>query len=388
MWRATAALASRLRGRREEIEGATVTRVFAVSELPNRGEPEYAQGLRAAVAAGVEYGIAGLERGEGEGAEVPAALLAQARLAARSGVGLDTVLRRYVAGHALLTDFVVQEAEGELPPAELKRLLRRLAAVVDRIAAGVSDAYREEAGRRPDSAERRLAERVRRLLAGEPLDASGLGYELEDAHLGLIAAGPGAVPAVESLARALGCRLLAVSPEEGILWAWLGSRDPVDKSELWPLLKRSWPSRISLALGEPSRGPDGWRFTHQQARAALPIAVRSREPFVRYADVALLASVLQDDLLATSLRRLYLEPLESERDGGVTLRETLRAYFACERNVSSAAAALGVSRPTVRSRLHSIEGRIGRSLDSCTAELEAALKLSDLALSDAHEPAN
>ena len=43
--------------------------------------------------------------------------------------------------------------------------------------------------------------------------------------------------------------------------------------------------------------------------------MRGPEPFVRYVDVALLAAVLQDDLLATSLRKLYLEPLEAERDG-------------------------------------------------------------------------
>ena len=106
--------------------------------------------------------------------------------------------------------------------------------------------------------------------------------------------------------------------------------------------------------------------------------MRGSQSLVRYADVALLASILQDDLLAISLRQLYLAPLSEERDGGSALRQTLRAYFAAERNVSSAAGALSVSRQTVVNRLHVIEERFERSLNSCAAEVEAALRLEDL----------
>jgi DNA-binding PucR family transcriptional regulator len=90
--------------------------------------------------------------------------------------------------------------------------------------------------------------------------------------------------------------------------------------------------------------------------------------------------VLQDELLATTLRRLYLEPLQAERDGGEVAIETLRAYFAAGRNVSSAAAVLGVKRHTVTSRVRAIEEKIGRSLDTCTAEVEVTLRLQQLDL--------
>lgn len=110
----------------------------------------------------------------------------------------------------------------------------------------------------------------------------------------------------------------------------------------------------------------------------MPIALRQSPGLVRYTDVALLASALRDDTLAGSLEGLYLAPLAEERDGGAALRRTLRAYFMAGRNVSSAAAALGVSRQTVNSRLRAIEERIGRPLDACTAELETALRLRDL----------
>jgi DNA-binding PucR family transcriptional regulator len=139
-----------------------------------------------------------------------------------------------------------------------------------------------------------------------------------------------------------------------------------------------WPEHLPLAIGEPSQGPAGWRLTHRQAQAALLIALRSSEAIVRYSDVAVLASMLQDELLTASLRQLYLEPLAVGRDKGRALRETLRAYFAAERNISSTAAALGVNRHTVTNRLRVIEDRLECPLGSCAMEIDAALRLENL----------
>lgn len=134
---------------------------------------------------------------------------------------------------------------------------------------------------------------------------------------------------------------------------------------------------VFLALGEFGEGYSGWRLSHQQASAAVSIALLKPRAPVRYGEVALLASMLQDNVLVSSLRGLYIEPLSQARDGGASLRETLRAYFAAERNTSSAAAALGVSRQTVINRLRAIEERLDRPLSSCAMELEAALRLED-----------
>jgi DNA-binding PucR family transcriptional regulator len=137
-------------------------------------------------------------------------------------------------------------------------------------------------------------------------------------------------------------------------------------------------SETALAVGEPAAGVDGWRYSHRQAAAALPVARAGPRRHLRYANVALLTSALRDELLTATLRRRYIEPLADERGGGEVLLATLRAYFAAERNVSSAAAALGVSRPTVRSRLATIEQRIGDPPEACGAELEIALRLEQL----------
>lgn len=382
--RATAArqsraeLLERLRQRSGEIEEVAMARVISLAELPDRGGAEYAQGLRAAVQAAVAYALEGMAQGEHEGIPVPEALLDQARRAARSGVGLDTVLRRYVAGHGLLSDFLVQEAEGRVGPAELQRLLRRLAFTLDCLLAAVTAAYGIEERRHRSTTRERRTELVERLLAGEPLDVSELGYELEGWHLGLVVRGPVAEEALRALVAGLDRQVLLVSSEPSACWAWVGGRLNFSAEEIEPLCHLPADGVQRLAVGEPGEGPAGWRLTHQQALAALSVAVRTDRPVTRYRDAALLACVLQDSLLATSLRRLYLQPLEAERDGGIVLRETLHAYFAAQGNLSSAAAALGVSRKTVGSRLRTVEQHLGTPVEECAASLGLALKMDYL----------
>jgi hypothetical protein len=378
-----AELTARLRSRRPEIEQAVLTRSFAVSDTNapvdlDTLDPTYLEGLRTAIGAAIDYGLEVIERGEERAPSPPPVLLAQARLAARYGIGLDTVLRRYSAGYVLLSDFLVEEAERQgMRGAYLKRVLRARSAL-DGLLAVISEEYSREVSERPGTSEERRAERVERLLAGELLDTSELAYEFECTHLAAIAWGEGAAEALRELATTFECRLLTVRREQGAVWAWLGSREPLEMCALHRYATEHWPQEASAAIGESGEGLAGWRVSHRQAAAALPVALRSPEPFVRYVDVALVAAVLQDDLLAGSLRRLYLEPLRAERDGGEVAIETLRAYFAAGRNVSSAAAGLGVRRHTVTSRLRAIEEKIGRSLDSCATEIEVALRLDQL----------
>lgn len=375
-----AALRDRLQTRRGEIEGSILTRVFAIAD-PTDAEPAYREGLRAAVSTAVEYAFEAIERGEEREPPPPPTLLIQARMAARSHIGLDVVLRRYLAGYALLSECLVEEAEkdGLARRLGLGRVLRGQAALFDRLLAVVADEYRRESVSYPTSTEARLRERVERLLAGEPIDPSGLEYDFEVHHTGLVAAGPGAAEAIrERLTGFLDCRLLVVRRDEASAWAWLGSRRGLDASEVGRLLGAVGRGEITFALGEPGRGLSGWRLTHRQAVAALQVAQRLPNPVARYADVALLASVLRDDLLVDSLRELYLLPLAGDRDGGAGLRETLRAYFAADRNISSAAAALGVNRNTITSRLRVAEDHLGRSLAACRIELETALQLDCL----------
>jgi PucR C-terminal helix-turn-helix domain len=372
-----AALGERLRGRQAEIERAMLTRVYAISDPGDTGDPAYLEGLRAAVGAALDYGLVAIEGGEARAPLAPPALLTQARVAARAGVSLDTVLRRYFAGYALLGDFLIEEA-GEVPAAELKRLLRVQAGLFDRLLAAVSEEYGREGVSLTEPSARRRADAIRRLLAGELVDTTDFDYDFERFHLGVIGTGPNAAEVISGASISLGCRLLMINSDPETTYAWFGfSRDPNINSAS-KCLEEKRRGMVSVAFGEIGRGLSGWRLTHLQAKAALVFAVRTPQRVVRYGSIALLAAIDQDEVLSASLRQLYLDPLEQQRDGGRAVRQTLRAYFAADRNVTATAAALGVNRRTVTSRLRAVEEALGRPIGAIAPELEVSLRLEAL----------
>jgi len=375
---ATSAVIVRLYSRRAELERAILSRVREI--VPDRShleDAEYAVGLRAAIGSIVEYALVGAGQGEEWSGPIPSAAIAQAQLAARIGISLDTVLRRYIAGYALVCDFVMEEAArgGLLGQGDsLRRVQMRHASLLDRLIVAVNDQYSREVERAGRSPERRRVELVLRLLAGGHADSAELGYELDAWHLGVIATGKNARGAVRGLASALDRELLPVSRGEDTVWGWLGGRRRLG-SDIERLLPATWPADVSLAMGEPGRGVKGWRLTHGQAKAALRVVLRRPQSLTRYVDVALLAAALDDEILARSLLEIYLSPLG---DRGSALRATLHAYFAASRSTSSAAKSLGVVRQTVENRLHAAEQVIGRPLHACLSDIEVALCLDEL----------
>lgn len=381
MERELAELSEWLRGQLPEIEGLALARAHGVADPHHVEDPAYLAGLRAAVSAALEFGLAGVERGDERAGPVPAVLLTQARQAAGNGVDLDTVLRRCFAGHALLGDFVfrgINECNLALSGDDVRRLWQEQASLLDRLVDAMSFEFKSEHSERSRSSLQRRTEKVKKLLAGQLLDPRELDYELDAWHVGVVAVGPGASAALRDIAAALDRQLLSAAPVGETIWVWLGGGRRIPGDEVLDLAAGKCPLDVSLALGEPRAGIGGWRRTHREAKAASPVAASRPPSAIRYADVALLAAALQDDLLAGSLESTYLDPLSRERDGGAALRLTLRAYFAAGRNVSSAAAALEVSRQTVNSRLRTIEARIGRTIGVCAAELETALRLREL----------
>jgi hypothetical protein len=376
----SSALASRLRERLPEIKAAVTTRVYAISDPHDVADPSYLQGLDAALAAAIDYRLVVLEASRRQAPDVPPVLLAQARLDARDRVPLETVLRRYHAGNTLFGDFLVEEAErAELPNSALRHLLAAQATLGDRLLSAVSAEHTREAKSWPSGIAERRRECVKSLLAGELVDRSELGYDLDGHHLALMAKGEGSPEEVmRVLAGELDRRLLAVRREEEPIWAcWLGGRHPLEAEQALRALGEISPERMFITVGEPGEGLSGWRLSHRQAKAALPIAERRGQAILRYADVALLASILRDDLVTSSLHQLYLEPLERARDGGEVARETLRAYFAAGGNISSTAAVLGVDRRTVTNRIRAIEELFGHPLKDFATDLEMALRLDE-----------
>lgn len=366
--------------RRDEIEVAILAQIEADESPTRTDDPAYGEGLKAVIPIALEHCLDSIKREmSSPPLSVPEALLSQARVAARNEVGLEIVLRRYFAGYALFSGFLVDqvEASGLCHGAELNRLLRTLSSNFDRMLDTIGEEYLREEANLERCKARRPDQLIERLLAGEPLDAIELGYDLDAHHLGMTASGPGTTAVLRDLATVLDLRLISFDRGEGILWAWLGGRKEIDARDAIERIRTDLPRDLRFAIGEPARGRDGWRLTHRQAEAALPIAIRGRRAVVRYAEVALLANALKDKLFASSLHELYLRPLEGEHDGGRAMRQTLRAYLAASNNVSSAAASLSISRNTVVKRLRRAEEVIGRPLKSSSAQLECALRLED-----------
>lgn len=372
-----AELVARLEARSTEIEEAVFARVWALSDPMEIDDPEYRNGLRTTIGESIRYALMTIENGQDWSAPIPVAAAAQARLAARSGVRLDTVLRRYAAGDRLLGEFIMDETR-RFPSEVLRKVLRAQGPAVDRLMAAVAAEYMDEAEQIRRSPAQRLGERVQRLLAGEqPGDVEPLEYELDAWHLGMIVAGPRAEAAAHTLASALRRAPLVVG-RGNVAWAWLGGRSPLAPAEVERQVAAGLPGEVSVAVGEPRRRLDGWRLTHREAQAARLVMLRRPRRFVRASEVTLLAAILGDESLAKSLRATYLAPLDELGDSGPVLRETVRAYFAAGFNAAAAAAALKVDRHTVQRRLRKVEEALDCLLHECHAEIEVALSLEEL----------
>lgn len=370
-------LADRLFAHRFELEAAARERigVGVGSPVDSLKATEFSQ----AVSAAIGYGIEAVAAGEEQPPPLPSILLVRARLAARDGVPMQALIRRYLVGFGVFGDYLLEQAElrdvaGSIA---VRQLLTDLASLIDRVIATVGSEYARVADGRLRTPSERQADAVARLLDGELLDSAELAYDFGSIHIGLIAEGPDARAAVDRHTADLDIRRLLIESDGTTVWGWLGSRREIDWANVVDDLARDWPTEIVLALGEPAPFLSGWRLSHRQAGAALSVARSTGQAFVRYRDVALLASARRDPLLRDSLRVLYLEPLAERRDGD-GLRETMRTYLSTDRNASSAAALLDVERRTVTSRIRAVEDCFGRPLSSYAADLELALRLEEM----------
>ena len=372
-------VAERLRERQGEIADAVVSRIDSVSPPPELVDEEYVRGLRLAVAEAIEYGITAVELGAERMPPMAPALLIQARVAAQHRISLDSVLRRYIAGHSLMTRFVVDELRRDPAAAPDSALaLAQLTASLDRIADAVSEEHAREAKVQARTTEQHQVNLVKRLLSGELLFTDQFAYDFGVRHVGILASGVGAAEFVRALAKALDRRLLLVRPTEAGVWAWLEVRSDFDWCEFERVAGRECPPSLALAVGDLGEGIVGWRRTHKQAQAASSIAVRRPGSVVVYGPNNLRIAALRDELFKASLKQTYLEPLANGRRDGTSLQDTVRSYIAAGRNAASTAFGLGVSRRTVTNRVKAAEELIGSTLTACGAGLEVALWLEEI----------
>jgi hypothetical protein len=371
-------IGARLRGRQPEIEEELLRAIPEGLRDPLGGrDAEYAAAQRVAVAAALDCALSTLAGDPGRGVSPPAPVIESAQRSARHAVSLDTVICLYVAGRELLGDIVAGEAENHRA-AGAREAQAILAGLLQQLVPVIARAYRGEAERLRRSPQQRRALLVRRLLKGERVDASRVGYNFDAWHTALIATGAGASMAASRLAQGLGCEALSIEQDDGVAWGWLGGERPLSGEEIERSALGSGLAGVTLVVGEPALGLVGWRLSHRLAQEAHRVALLAPQPVTTYADVGLLAPWAVDRAGAVAFVQRHLGPLNEMRDGGAAARDALREIFKASHQIAPAASALKVDRGTLRSRLSQIERRLGFALASRQAELEVALRLESL----------
>lgn len=239
----------------------------------------------------------------------------------------------------------------------------------------VADIYQRELEQTVRNGEQRRLHAIRGLFEGDPLAASQLDIDLEQHHLGLVAWGEDGAAAAHELAAELGRPLLIVGPLNRSWWGWISGSRPLEPSVERELKRYRLSSPARIALGLEAFGEAGFRATHRQALRARRVARQVEAPLVHYEDVAVEALTSDNQADARAFLAHELHGIDDDSEASRRIRETLAAYFACENNAASAAAALGIHQQTVANRIRAAEDRLGRPVGTRRVELEVALRL-------------
>lgn len=374
----------RLRSRNSEIVEAIYSCIREAVPDPPAADlsNNYHAGVLRATTALVEYGLTGIEQGSDWSSPIPEAAAIQARRAARAGVSLSIVQRRYCVGHRCLGEFVAHEAEAIDDAASRWSVLRHLhktqQALLEHLMAALEHEYHHER-QSTHSPEQLRIELVRRLLVEDvdPHELKDLNYELESCwHLGAIAHGTAGVEALRCAGSSRGRKLLCVPGDDGAVLVWLGGHAKLTVAELKTLLSAGGCSNAPLAVGEPGKGLEGWRVTHEEARMASLIARHEPCGLTRCADALPVAGALQSEAIVQMYRRTYISPLNKLYKGGQPVRKSLLAYFKQGRNASCAGKAINVTARTIQNHLNDARKVLDAPLN--LTGLEIALRLEDL----------
>jgi PucR C-terminal helix-turn-helix domain/GGDEF-like domain len=324
----------------------------------------------------------GLKTGPDPGTMAPPPFaVGEATAAAQLGISLESLLHTFRICHRLKLDEVMEEAEARIPDtdvrsAAIRRAHRWLFTYFDWITPVATEAYQRERDAQFRGRERRKRQLVRRLLDGDTVDERELGYRIDQEHVGVVAWGAHAEPAMTALAHATGGSDLVTTGSDNAAWGWIGGRAVQLQSA--DAIADLLPSDTYVALGAPGQGLDGFRATHRQALEAQRVARLLEARVTRFEDVEFIALTTQDLQMARDFVHRQLGPLAAGDDRSALLRETLRAYFDAGQSAAAAGARLNVNDRTVAYRIRKIEDRLGGPILGRQGELSLALRLLDV----------
>ena len=309
----------------------------------------------------------------------------------RYGIPVETLLRAYRIGHAAIAEYFLDLLSARATdPAVLAETASAtsayLFAYVDAVLQPIITDYVTEREHRAREAQSVRESELRRLLDGETVDvgqaSQRLGYRLDRWHLGFVAWLPEGGPSAAGSLAAVGSTLaaavgndeapLTLAVAQHVLYGWLGSwSQPTEWAS--PEIEG-----VLLTFGDPGRGVDGFRRSHDQARLARRLSrlrQRGGPAVLRYRDCDV-ASLLAADLgHAQDFVAAVLGPLAADEPAHRKLLDTVAIYHHEGLSVARTAARLGVHPNTVTYRVRRVLDASGET-DSGSLRLRAAIELA------------
>ncbi|WP_439854789.1 PucR family transcriptional regulator [Pseudomonas yamanorum] len=316
-----------------------------------------------------------------------------ARQAARREVPFSSVVKNMRANQIIwVNHFFSASASKAFTPSTVQRLVNSGTSVVDELIEHFVLCYLNE---RQVLMESQIARR--RALVEKLIDNTGplkpfelkqikedQGLDLEHFHIGIIISDLNTKLSSDlgklqrNLQEAIiGNTPLVVSFTPHLTWAWVTTPHPPTPAQLKRLEETlAHLNGTQCALGEPAKGPAGFRRTHLQAKDVSRIATPSSiNGVMRWTDHVLTILVGQDLEKAAWYVDSVLGPLANKSDKASGYRQTLSAYLQSGNSLLHGAEMLGIHRNTLVYRLQQIERLLRCPIKQRELEIRCALHL-------------
>lgn len=265
---------------------------------------------------------------------------------------------------------------------------------IETIERQLTDVYMAEREQWVRGAAAMRAAEVRAILAGASVDAAAastrLGYELDRHHVAYVIwnetaiDSPGEAQALfgemeqvaAAIAESFGARAPLTVAQGRHLACWAGRRERGQLDDL--RLPPAAGSAVSVAVGTPGQGIEGFVASHREALAARRVAQLRGERTARVAfrDLALEALLTADLEGAQRFATRELGSLGAEDEATRRLASTLRVFLEEGCSYVAAGRRLGVHTNTVAYRVRRCEELLGRPVNERQLELRVALRLA------------
>ncbi|MEV0685187.1 helix-turn-helix domain-containing protein [Nocardia sp. NPDC050378] len=333
---------------------------------------------------------------------VPPAAAEYARRFAQRDLSLEALLRAYRLGEHMFVQWTMTLLAELNPPTDVAlataaRIADLVNSYIDQVIEGLIDIYESERRRWDARTDAARAAQVRAVLDADDLDVGSaeqmLSASLRGWHqFAMLWTPPGTLDPRAALragtgllAAATGKTPMTVEVDDHNRWVWISSvaRPALDTAQLAEDL-RAHPN-LSITLGEPASGLDGFRQTFRDAQQARAVALTGRRHgLTLHSDVALTALFADRVPEMQGWARRVLGALFGPDETAARLRETVHAFLDAGGSYTDAAARLHVHKNTVHYRVRKAEELLGHPLGERRLDVEVALlACAQLGLPDA-----